>query len=35
MDEATASVHAASRQEWTPFYDSVLVFLNNVRMLIR
>jgi hypothetical protein len=25
----------ASAQEWTPFDDQVLIFLNNIRMLIR
>ncbi|MCO5565381.1 hypothetical protein L7F22_019054 [Adiantum nelumboides] len=35
LQSAQASVHAASRQEWTPFYDSILIFLNNIRMLIR
>lgn len=24
-----------SGQEWTPFDDQVLIFLNNIRMLIR
>lgn len=35
LAQAQASVHAANRQEWTPFYDSILIFLNNIRMLVR
>lgn len=35
MQEAAASSSAANRQEWTPYYDEVLIFLNNIRMLIR
>jgi hypothetical protein len=35
LDEAQASVHAAARQEWTPYYDLVLIFLNSIRILIR
>ncbi|UZJ53152.1 hypothetical protein CBS101457_002472 [Exobasidium rhododendri] len=35
MAEAAASTPAAARQEWTPYYDEVLVFVNNLRMLIR
>lgn len=35
MQEAIASSSAAARQEWTPYYDQVLIFLNNIRMLIR
>jgi hypothetical protein len=35
MMEANSSSSAASRQEWTPYYDEVLIFINNIRMLIR
>jgi hypothetical protein len=35
MAEAAASSAAAARQEWTPYYDEVLIFINNLRMLIR
>lgn len=35
INSGMTCAQAAARQEWTPYYDEVLIFLNNVRMIIR
>lgn len=32
---AQARSNGSIEQEWTPFDDQILIFLNNIRMLIR